>query len=44
MIRRFEAAWEDPASRTRILRWFWIVSTGFTLLGFALILYLVLLR
>lgn len=42
MIDRFAAAWEDPASRTRLLRWFWIVSTLFTLTGFALILYLVL--
>ena len=41
MIDRVARAWEDPASRTRLLRWLWLVSTGFTLLGFAIILYLV---
>jgi len=42
MIDRFVESWEDPVARTRILRWFWIVSTIFTLIGFGVILYLVL--
>ncbi|HKZ99292.1 MAG TPA: hypothetical protein VJ326_06860 [Thermoplasmata archaeon] len=40
MIARAQAAWEDPATRGRILRWAWLVSTAFTLLGFAVIAYL----
>lgn len=36
-----ERAWENPEQRARILRWMWLVSTGFTLLGFAVIFYLV---
>lgn len=36
-----ERAWENPAQRALILKWLWIVSTGFTLLGFALIFYIV---
>jgi phage shock protein PspC (stress-responsive transcriptional regulator) len=36
-----ERAWENPEQRAHILRWLWLVSTGFTLLGFALIFYIV---
>ncbi len=42
MISQFKEAWEDPARRARILRWFWLISTGFTVFGFAVIFYLVL--
>ncbi len=36
-----ERAWENPERRARILKWLYIISTGFTLLGFAVIFYLV---
>jgi hypothetical protein len=42
MIARAQAAWEDPTARGRILRWAWLVSTGFTLFGFGVIVYLLL--
>lgn len=42
MINRFREAWEDPARRARLLRWFWLLSTGFTLFGFVVIFYLLL--
>lgn len=42
MIARLDAAWEDPAMRSRILRWAWLLSTAFTLFGFAVMFYLVL--
>ena len=38
-MERLERAWENPEQRARILKWMWLVSTGFTLLGFAVILY-----
>ncbi len=44
MIDRFQKQWEDPAARARILRWFWIVSTGFTLFGFTVMFYLIFVR
>lgn len=44
MIGRVASAWDDPARRARILRSLWVVSTGFTLFGFAVMMYLVLLR
>ncbi len=44
MIERAVAAFEDPARRARLVRWFWLISTGFTLFGFGVIGYLVLLR
>ncbi len=40
MIHRVRAAWEDPARRSRLLRWLWLISTGFTLFGFAVMFYL----
>ncbi len=42
MIDQFREAWEDPARRARLLRWFWIISTGFTVFGFAVIFYILL--
>lgn len=36
----FEARWNDPRQRARLLRWAWLISTGFTLFGFAVIFYL----
>ena len=33
-------AWENPEQRARLLRWFWFISTGFMLLGFAVMGYL----
>jgi phage shock protein PspC (stress-responsive transcriptional regulator) len=39
-MERLERAWENPAQRARMLRWMWLVSTGFTLLGFGVIFYL----
>jgi len=39
MIARFAAAFEDPARRAGLLRLFWLISTGFTLFGFAVIFY-----
>jgi len=39
-MERLAAAWEDPARRAMILRRLWLVSTGFTMFGFAVMLYL----
>lgn len=39
-MERLERAWDNPEQRARLLRWMWLVSTGFTLLGFAVIFYL----
>ncbi len=40
-MERLEAAWEDPEQRGRLLKWFWFISTGFMLFGFAVMFYLV---
>jgi len=40
-MERLASAWEDPARRAMILRRLWLVSTGFTLFGFAVMLYLI---
>ena len=40
MIDRAVAAFEDPERRARLVRWFWLISTGFTLFGFGVIGYL----
>ncbi|MGQ0796714.1 MAG: hypothetical protein ACT4OI_02440 [Methanobacteriota archaeon] len=40
MIDRAVAAFDDPVRRARLVRWFWLLSTGFTLFGFAVIAYL----
>lgn len=42
MIERLASAWEDPARRARLLRRLWLISTGFTLFGFAVMFYLLL--
>ncbi len=42
MIERLASAWEDPARRAQLLRHLWLVSTGFTLFGFAMMFYLLL--
>lgn len=36
-----EARWNDPERRARLLKWMWILSTGFMLLGFAVMFLLV---
>jgi hypothetical protein len=38
MIERSLERFRDPERRARLLRWFWLVSLAFTLLGFAVIL------
>ena len=40
-MERLVAAWDDPARRAMILRRLWLVSTGFTIFGFAVMLYLI---
>ena len=42
MIDRVESAWKNPATRAKLLWRLWIISTGFTLFGFAVIFYLAL--
>jgi hypothetical protein len=39
-MEKLERAWENPEQRARLLRWMWLLSTGFALLGFAVIFYL----
>lgn len=34
-MERLERAWDNPEQRARLLRWMWLLSTGFMLLGFA---------
>ena len=41
MMERLASAWEDPARRAMILRRLWLVSTGFTIFGFVVMLYLI---
>ena len=41
-MERLAEAWKDPGRRAMILRRLWIVSTGFTLFGFAVMFYLTL--
>ncbi len=43
-MERLAVAWEDPERRARLLRWFWFISTGFMLLGFAVMGYLLFLQ
>jgi len=38
---RLAAAWEDPRHRARLLRHLWLISTGFTAIGFAVMSYLI---
>ena len=39
-MRRLAKAWDDPQQRARILRWMWLLTTRFQVLGFAVKLYL----
>ena len=39
-MERLEKAWDNPEQRARLLRWMWLISTGFLLFGFAVIFYL----
>ncbi len=39
MIARVVAAWDTPERRARLLVYLWLISTGFTLFGFAVIFY-----
>ncbi len=39
-MERLAKAWSIPEQRARLLRWMWLISTGFTLLGFGVIFYL----
>ncbi len=43
-MERLADAWEEPERRARLLRWFWFISTGFMLLGFAVMGYLLFLK
>ena len=38
---RLASAWEDPWRRARLLRYLWLISTGFTVFGFAVMFYLI---
>ena len=40
MIDRMSSAWQHPATRAKLLRRLWLISTAFTLFGFAVIFYL----
>ncbi len=40
-MERLGAAWDDPARRARFLRYLWLISTGFTVFGFAVMFYLI---
>jgi phage shock protein PspC (stress-responsive transcriptional regulator) len=39
MIGRLVARWDSPRQRARLLRYLWLISTGFTLFGFGVIFY-----
>ena len=39
-MERLARAWDNPEQRARLLRWMWLISTGFMLFGFVVILYL----
>ncbi len=39
-MERLSRAWENPEQRARILRWMWLISTGFVLFGFAVMFYI----
>jgi len=42
MLDKLQMRYSSPEERAKLMKWLWIVSTGFTLLGFAVIFYLVL--
>ena len=39
-MERLARAWDNAEQRARLLRWMWLISTGFMLFGFVVILYL----
>jgi hypothetical protein len=43
-MERLERAWANPERRARLLKWMYIISTGFMLLGFAVMFYLLFVR
>ena len=40
-MQRLERAWDNPEQRARLLRWMWLISTGFLILGFVVMFYMV---
>ena len=42
MLDRLIAKYSEPERRARLVWWLWVISSAFTLFGFAVILYLVL--
>ncbi len=40
-MERLERAMQNPERRARILKWMYLISTGFMLFGFAVMFYLV---
>ena len=43
-MERLERAWANPEHRARLLKWMYLISTGFLLLGFAVMFYLLFVR
>ena len=43
-MERLERAWANPEHRAQLLKWMYIISTGFMLLGFAVMFYLLFVR
>lgn len=43
-MERLERAWANPEHRARLLKWMYVISTGFMLLGFAVMFYLLFVR
>ncbi len=41
IMDRLAAAWEDPGRRARLLRYLWLISSVFTVFGFAVMFYLI---
>jgi len=40
-MKRIERSWEEPEGRAKLLWRLWLISTGFTLFGFAVMFYLI---
>lgn len=41
MLERMMQKYSEPQCRAKLLRWLWIISTAFTLFGFAVIFFLI---
>ncbi len=41
MLERFMKRYSTPEGQAKLMRWLWLISTGFMLFGFAVILYLI---